>query len=130
MGAGKTAVDNHKALCGAVKTLGEELSLRVYTKFKAGQTIWGTKRKIDVVLSNTDGTKKLGVSCFSQDGSGTAYIKFFGKLDDTKKYPIRGIIVYSGPGFKDKFRGIMNNYGAIPFEDLDKWARTFFNISR
>lgn len=130
MGAGKLAIVNHKTLCDKVALMGTALGLHVQRRFRVGETVWGTKRVIDMVFTNTktDEQKQLGVHCFTQDASGSAYVKFWGLMEDAKYYPMRGVLVYEGEWFKDKFKGTMNSLGAIALEKFDHWMRVFFNL--
>lgn len=133
MGAGKQAVINAKQMVAKVEKIGKSLGLNVTKNVHAGKTLWATDRRIKVVLehASTRGkTKKarVGIDCICQDGPGTANVKFFGKMEDTKKYPMKGILVYAGPGFKPAFEGVMDSRGAIPLSQLKQWLETYYNI--
>lgn len=133
MGAGATAVANAKAMIDEVARIGTKLGLVVTKNVEAGQTIWATDRRIKVVLqheSTRGKTKKerLGVECIHQDGPGTANQKFFAKVEDVKHWPLKGVVVYDGHGFKTEFQGVMDTYGAIKLGNFEKWLRAFFNL--
>lgn len=116
-----------------VAKLGKAMGLRVTRNVPAGKTLWSTDRRIKVVLehASTRGKTKraqVGIDCICQHGNGTAHVKFFGKEEDTRHYPMKGIIVYAGKGFKPEFRGVMESRGAIPLDNLRAWLKTFFNM--
>ena len=132
MGAGKTAVVNAKQLVKEVCDIAASLKLVAKERVPAGRTVWATDRRIKVVLEYAPNKKKeprrLGVECFCQDGPGTANQKFFAKVEDTKHWPMDGVVVYGGKGFSPEFEGVMNTYGAVPLEGLKTWLKTYFNM--
>jgi len=122
-----TAVTNGTELKEAVATLGAKLGLKAGTEVKVGRRIWGSKRNIDVVLSHPKGGFRLGIECKYQKEPGTAEEKIAATVEDIKAWPIRGIIVISGPGFSDNMRGYLLSTGVVvDLEDLEEWLRMYF----
>jgi len=133
MAAGKQAVVNAQQMVKEVEKIGKSLGLKVEKRVKAGRTIWATDRNIKVVVehASTRGkTKKsrVGIDCICQHGSGTAYHKFFSKAADIKKWPMDGIITYTGDGFTQEFKGVMDSYGSVPLNNLEQWLKTYYNM--
>lgn len=131
MGAGITAVINSKKMVQVICELGQKLGLDVRKNVKAGETIWTTERRVKIVLKReVEGQPKkiLGVDCVCQHGPGTAYVKAPTKLMDIKQYPFPGVLVYTGPGIPEKFKGVLSSFGAVALENFETWLRQFFNI--
>jgi len=135
MSAGRKAIRNANQMIAEVERIGISLGLRVSKRVPAGKTVWATARRIKLVLelltpAGRARTKhsRVGIECICQDGPGTANQKFFAKIEDVVHWPMNGVVTYDGAGFKEEFRGVMDTYGAIPLEELEKWLRTFFNL--
>jgi len=132
MGAGAKAVMNEKVLQDQVGKIGQHLGLKVAYNSRAGKTIWGTLRKIDVLLTLTDRNdmplKRLGIECISQEGGGTAKYKVVAKHEDMKHWPVDNVLVYGGDGFGDKVEAVMDYMGSVPVEDLEQHLRYYFGL--
>jgi len=133
MGVGATAVMNEKEM---MKDIGERaknwgllVSFGVPT---GGGNVWGTDQEIDVLLTLVgpeDGVRqRLGVECIYQEGGGTADQKFYAKLEDIRRWPVRGVIVYAGPGWRDSFQSVMRYHGAVRLEDFHQWMKLYFGL--
>ena len=120
---------SRRQLLNGVADIAERLGLFVQRNFVLGQTIWGERRKIDLLVTDSYHAKHLGVVCRFQDKSGTTYEKVPLTLDDIEAWPMRGIVVYEGDGFTEGFRGFLRARGnAIAFEEFDSWLRMFFGL--
>jgi len=131
MGAGAKAVTHHERMKRKVERLGHSLGLNADKNVKAGMSIWAERRRINVVLSkkgDNGDIKKVGISCMCQDGSGTANVKFFGKREDIDHWPMKGVLVYEGDGFKTEFKGTMSGRGALDYAELEPWLKEYFDI--
>jgi hypothetical protein len=132
MGAGAKAIRNAKILQNDIVELGLAMGLDVAFNVPMGRTIWDTDRKIDVVFSQTVGggmvAKRLGIECIFQDGPGTAKYKVLAKMEDTKRWPIEGIVVFDGPGFGKSVEAVMSFAGAVRFSDLAQWVKFYFDL--
>jgi len=123
------AVANGEELKHAVMESAAALGLKVESEVKVGRRIWGTKRYIDVVLTDPHSKLKLGVECKYQGTGGTAEEKIPATIQDIKAWPIRGIVVMDGPGFSENMKGYLISTGmAVEYEDLDHWLRLYFAL--
>ncbi|MFC1584282.1 PD-(D/E)XK nuclease superfamily protein [Fibrobacterota bacterium] len=123
------AVKNGEELQRVVVDLAEDLGLKAEIEVKVGRRIWGAKRRIDVVLTDTRTGMKLGIECKYQGASGTAEEKIPSTIQDIKAWPIKGIVVIAGPGFSDNMRGFLISTGiVVDFEDLKDWLRLYFSL--
>jgi hypothetical protein len=105
------------------------LGLIAREQFKCGRRIWGAERRIDVILTEPESRKRLGVECKAQDSPGTAEEKIVATIQDMDAWPIAGLLVFSGPGFSEKMKSFMIASGkAVDFEDLEPWLRLFFGL--
>lgn len=123
---GKTESD---AMVRRIEALATKLGLQVEKNVKHGTTVWASVRKIKIVLSNGE-HKKLGIDCFCQWGSGTAYLKYFAKELDVKEYQFKGIVAWEGSGFPQPFVGVLKSRGAIHMEDIESYIKTHFGIPK
>lgn len=132
MGAGATAVKNAKMLQEHIARLGKALGLETKLNVSAGQTIWGTDRKVDVVFSQLVGggmvARRLGVDCIFQEGGGTAKYKVTAKFEDVERWPVKGLVVYSGEGFGERVEAVMSYMGAVHVNDLQQYLRFYFDL--
>ncbi len=125
-GRGK-AVETGAELQRAVIELGERLGLDVEKEVIVGKRLWGASRKIDVVLKESHSRTILGIECKAQKSAGTAEQKIAATIQDMEAWPIRGLIVYSGPGFSDQMKAFLLASGkAIEFDDLEAWLKLYF----
>lgn len=120
---------SRKQLLDGVAGVADHLGLFVQRNFVLGRTIWGERRKIDLLVTDSFNGRHLGVVCRFQDRSGTTYEKVPLTLDDIEAWPMRGIVVYEGDGFNEGFRGFLRARGnAIAFDEFDAWIRMFFGL--
>lgn len=120
-------VDSRKELIQEVVGWAEAIGLTAERNINIGRTIWGANRKIDVLISEPNTGERLGVICRYQEASGTTYEKIPADADDIRAWPIRGIVVFAGPGFAGEISAFLRATGvAISLDELDVWARLFF----
>ena len=123
------AVQNGEELKNAVMDVGRGLALKADSEVKVGRRIWGAHRYIDVVLTDTQSRRKLGLECKFQGTGGSAEEKIPATLEDIKAWPIRGLVVFGGPGFSENMRAYLVSTGrAVEFEDLQDWLRLYFAL--
>jgi hypothetical protein len=123
------AVTNGEELKRSVMEAGRALGLQTEDEVKVGRRIWGARRFIDVVLTNASGLK-LGLECKYQGTGGSAEEKIPATIEDIKAWPIRGLVVFDGPGFSPNMMGFLISTGmAIEFADLEDWLRLYFSIA-
>ncbi len=124
-----TAVTSGHALRDRVAMIGRELGLSAETELEVGRRIWGSKRRIDVVLKDRDTRKSLGVECKYQAQPGTAEQKIIASIEDIRSWPIRGILVFSGEGFSETMRSYLISTGvAVEFQHVKKWLELYFAL--
>lgn len=110
--------------------LAQRLGLRTREEVKVGRRLWGAVRSIDVVLTDPNTSKMLGVECKAQGTGGSAEEKIPAIIQDIAAWPIHGIVVFAGPGFSQNMRAYLHSTGrAIAFEDLKSYLELFFAIS-
>ena len=128
--AGKAAaVASGDALVKDVAALGRSLGLQAREQFRAGRRIWGAERRIDVILTDPESRKRLGVECKYQGSAGSAEEKIPTTLQDIAAWPIPGIVVFAGEGFSPNMRSFLIGSGrAVQLEDLEPWLRLFFGM--
>ena len=120
-------VDSRKELIQEVAGWAEAIGLTAERNINIGRTIWGANRKIDVLISEPNTGERLGVICRFQESSGTTYEKIPAEADDLRAWPIRGIVVFAGPGFTGEISAFLRATGvAISLDELDVWGRLFF----
>lgn len=118
-----------KRLEDKVEALSKSLGLECKRSVRLGNRIWGRKRVIDIVITNGDRTKRIGVECKFQSQSGTAEEKIVAVIQDMAAWPIPGIVVYDGQGFSEGFSAYLTSTGkAIRFSDLETYLKLFFNL--
>jgi hypothetical protein len=129
MSGGAEAVASGQSLENEVVRVAASLGLRVETQVRVGRRIWGAVRKIDVVLKDPTTRVSLGIECKFQKTSGTAEEKIHATIRDMDAWPIRGIVVYSGPGFSENMKAFLLSTGkAVDLEDLETWLRLYFGL--
>jgi hypothetical protein len=82
----------------AVENLGMHLGLEVRSQVRVGRRLWGSERKIDVVLIHPQSRRSLGLECKFQGGSGSADEKIPATISDIAAWPIQGLVVFAGEG--------------------------------
>jgi PD-(D/E)XK nuclease superfamily protein len=111
----------------AVENLGMHLGLEVRSQVRVGRRLWGSERKIDVVLIHPQSRRSLGLECKFQGGSGSADEKIPATISDIAAWPIQGLVVFAGEGFSRNMRSYLLSTGkAVEFEDLEDWLRLYF----
>jgi len=122
-----TAVISGVELQQAVENLGMQLGLEVRSQVRVGRRLWGSERKIDVVLIHPQSRRSLGLECKFQGGSGSADEKIPATISDIAAWPIQGLVVFAGEGFSRNMRSYLLSTGkAVEFEDLEDWLRLYF----
>jgi hypothetical protein len=111
----------------ACARLGEELGLEVRTQLYVGRRIWGARRRIDLVLTDRDQRRSLGIECKYQGSPGTAEEKIPATIEDIRAWPIDGLVCFTGPGFTENMRSFLIASGkAVELADLETWLRLYF----
>jgi hypothetical protein len=129
MAGGECAVTSGNALKKAVVGLGAKLGLQSKEEAPVGRRLWGSKRRIDVVLTHLETRQSLGIECKVQSTKGSAEEKIPSTIMDIAAWPIPGIVVFSGTGFSNEFRSYLHASGkAVEFCDLEDWLRLFFRL--
>jgi hypothetical protein len=101
--------------------------LKAETEVTAARRIWGAKRHIDVVLTQTQTRKKLGIECKAQAEGGTAEEKVLATIKDIESWPIPGIVVIEEGNYSDSVQRYLISTGKVVlFNDLEEWLRLFF----
>jgi len=128
--AGKaTAVQNGDELVQAVVRLASELQLEVRTQVRVARRIWGAVRRIDVVLTQTQTRRTLGLECKFQGVQGTAEEKIPSTIQDISAWPIPGLVVFSGDGFSPNMIAFLLSTGkAVELDDLKAWLALYFGL--
>jgi hypothetical protein len=129
MSGGALAVLNGDELKRAVSALGRDLGLDVREEVRVGRRLWGSERRIDVVLTHRETRRSLGVECKFQSGKGSAEEKIPATIADIGAWPIRGLVVFTGEGFSANIRHYLLSTGkAVDLVDLRPWLELYFGI--
>jgi hypothetical protein len=125
-----TAVKTGDDLVRLVAELATDLGLEIRTQVRVARRIWGSVRKIDVVLTHPGTRRTLGIECKYQREKGTAEEKIPSTIQDIAAWPIRGLVVFAGDGFTPNMRTFLIASGkAVEFEDLREWLILYFGLS-
>ena len=112
-----------------VAELAERLGLVVHKEFYLGRRLWGSRRRIDLILTEPESGQRLGIECKYQKSTGTVQEKLPATIADIESWPIDGIVAYDGPGFSANMRAYLDSTGkAIEFPDLEAWLRLYFGL--
>src|SRR6266700_4578615 len=123
------AVQNGDELVRAVVALAAQLGLQSRTQVRVARRIWGAVRKIDVVLTQTETRRTLGLECKFQGVQGTAEEKIPSTIQDISAWPIPGLVVFSGDGFSPNMVAFLLSTGkAVELEDLRAWLALYFGL--
>ncbi len=123
------AVQNGDELVRAVVALAAQLGLQARTQVRVARRIWGAVRKIDVVLTQTETRRTLGLECKFQGVQGTAEEKIPSTIQDISAWPIPGLVVFSGDGFSPNMVAFLLSTGkAVELEDLRAWLALYFGL--
>lgn len=129
MAGGATAVDKGEELKRLAVQLARRLGLEVNEEVKVGRRLWGAVRKIDVVLTQAETRRSLGLECKYQDSKGSAEEKIPATIADIGAWPIPGLVVFAGDGFSDNMTHYLHSTGkAVALEDLEAWLRLYFGL--
>lgn len=130
MSGGDVAVTSGESLKKRVIELARNLGLEARSEVPVGRRLWGSKRKIDVVLTDAVTRQSLGIECKAQSSKGSAEEKIPATIMDIAAWPIPGIVVFSGDGFSAEFRTYLHASGkAVELPDVEDWLRLFFRLS-
>ncbi len=123
------AVSSGNQLVLAVADLGRDLGLEVKQQVRVARRIWGAVRRIDVVLTDPQTRKTLGVECKYQGGGGSAEEKIPATVQDIAAWPIPGIVVFSGDGFTQNMKSFLISTGkAVHLTELRSWLSLYFGL--
>ncbi len=112
-----------------VAQLAEQLDMTVNREVELGRRLWGSRRKIDLILTDPESGQRLGIECKYQRTPGSAQEKIPAAIADIESWPIDGIVAYDGPGFSANMRAYLDSTGkAIAFPDLEVWLRLYFGL--
>lgn len=128
--AGKArAVSSGNELVQAVAELANDLGLDAKQQVRVARRIWGAIRHIDIVLTDPQTRKTLGVECKYQAVGGTAEEKIPAIVQDIAAWPIPGIVVFSGEGFTQNMKAFLISTGkAIHLSELKPWICLYFGL--
>ena len=123
----KTQITKGPHLEKACADIAEALGLDVRRQVKVGRRVYGPVRHIDLVVSDPDTRKSLGIECKLQVSKGTAEEKIPSTFEDIAAWPIPGLVCFAGSGFSAHIVSYMYASGkAVEIDDLEDWLRLFF----
>ncbi len=118
-----------KKLEERVAELARSLELEVYSQVRVGRRLWGAERTIDLIVTQPEQRKSLGLECKFQDTRGTAEEKIPATIEDIGAWPIPGLVVFEGEGFTPNMRTYLISTGkAVELPDLEAWLRLYFGL--
>ena len=124
-----TAVKNGEELVLEVLALAAALGLEARTQVRVARRIWGAVRRIDVVLTQRETRRTLGLECKFQGTQGTAEEKIPSTIQDIAAWPIPGLVVFSGEGFSPNMEAFLISSGkAVELDDLRAWLALYFGL--
>ncbi|MBM3140109.1 MAG: hypothetical protein FJZ92_07820 [Chloroflexi bacterium] len=113
----------------ACAEIARALGLQVRRQVKVGRRVYGPERHIDVVVTDLQSRRSLGIECKFQRGKGTAEEKIPATIEDIRAWPIEGLVCFAGGGFSAHMVSFMYASGrAVDLEDLEDWLRLYFVI--
>ncbi len=130
--AGKAkAVASGASLESQVREIARSLGLVVRAQVRVGRRLWGAERKIDLVVTDRETRRALGIECKYQRTRGTVEEKLPAVVADIGAWPIPGIIVFAGDGFSTNLRQYLYSTGkAVDLTDLTEWLLLYFGLSK
>ncbi len=129
MAGGRKAVASGQDLRSAVAELAAGLGLETRIEVPVGRRIWGSRRRIDLVLTHPASRRALGLECKFQDKTGSADEKIPATILDIAAWPIPGLVIFDGRGFSENMRSYLHSTGkAVEFKDLKSWLRLYFGL--
>lgn len=112
-----------------VTELVRRLGMDAREEVRVGRRLWGSIRHIDVVATDPDTRKSIGLECKYQSKKGTAEEKVPSLIRDIEAWPIPGLVVFDGPGFSANMQNYMDATGkAVRFKELEGWLRLYFGL--
>lgn len=115
-----------KDLEDACAKLAASLGLVVKRQVPVGRRIWGPRRHIDILVTDTTLRRSFGIECKYQKVSGTAEEKIPATTQDISAWSVAGIVCFDGPGFSAYLQSFMLSTGkAVEFEHLEEWLRLY-----
>jgi hypothetical protein len=97
--------------------------IRVYEEVSLGTSIIGKRRRVDLLVVQTDSDRALALECKYQDSSGTADEKIPYALQDLAAMAVPGVIVYAGQGFSEGVLHLLQSSAraawCLPAEELE-----------
>lgn len=124
-----TSTASGRDLVQQVLSIAERLGLTCRTEVRVGRRLWGAVRRIDVVLTDTDTRRTIGIECKFQGSAGSAEEKIPATVNDIAAWPIPGIVVIGGHGFSANMRQFLISTGkAVDLEDLEDWLSLYFGL--
>jgi hypothetical protein len=131
MPGGAESVRSGAELVRAVADLGRSLGPAVREQVKVGRRLWGAKRYIDVVLTQSETRRTLGLECKFRGTPGSAEEKIPATIEDLRAWPIARLVVFDGEGFSPNMRQFLISTGkAVELEDLCDWLELYFGLHR
>ncbi len=125
----KRAVISGRSTEDEVAQVAYSLGLEIHKQVPVGRRIWGSKRRIDIVLQHPETRRIIEIECKFQGEQGSAEEKIPATVKDIEAWPMAGIIVISGEGFSDNMRSYLYSTGkAVDLEDLEMWLRLYFGF--
>ena len=107
--------------------IAESLGLKVQRRVYVGRRVYGPRREIDLVITDTTARKSLGVECKLQRSKGTAEEKIPSTIEDIAAWPIPGLVCFAGEGFSEHLVYYMYSTGkAVHVTELEEWLRLYF----
>ena len=129
MPGGKKATSTGVQLRRRVAKLVADLGLEAREEVRVGRRLWGSVRHIDVVATDIENRRSIGLECKYQGTPGTAEEKGPALVRDIEAWPIPGLVVFDGEGFSSNMKIYLDSTGkAVRYDDLEDWLRLFFGL--
>ena len=77
----------------------QDRGIEIFTEVNVGKSIIGKSRRIDLFVYHKQNNDAFAIECKYQSTQGTVDEKIPYALEDMKKTPMTGCIVYAGEGF-------------------------------
>ncbi len=113
-----------------VADLARRLGLEARSQVRVGKRLWGADRVIDLILTEPNQRKSLGIECKFQGSRGTVEEKIPSTIADIAAWPIPGLVIFDGDGFTPNMRSYLISTGkAVELDDLETWLCLFFGLA-